>query len=440
MPADSLHHDRAVRVDAAERPAGSHCQFNDAFAGPTGATREGRVTTAMTLLLVNIGRLASGRLDAPTIDGDAIVVRDGRISAIGHTSHVDTAGADVIVDCRGTTVMPGLIDSHCHVVLGDYTPRQKTVDFLDSYVHGGITSVVSAGEGVHAPGRPHDPVASKALAIAAAKCFAGFRPNGMKINAGSVVLEPGLTDDDFAEMARHGVRHAKYGFGGYAHPRDGEPEIRGAQKHGLTVMSHSGGNSIPGSSPITHDILLRLRPDVCGHVNGGTTSLDEAGLARIIRETDMGLQIVQAGNLRSALYIVGLAREAGALHRVCLASDTPTGTGVMPMGVLKTVCEISSLGDLAPEVVIALATGNNARAFRLDTGTIAVGQPADLVVCDAPAASAAADALTAIARGDIPGISCVIIDGEVRVGRSRNTPLAQRLASMTGVGLSSTGH
>jgi enamidase len=393
-----------------------------------------------TLGLVNIGRLASGRLEAPTLDADGLLARDGRIVAVGSARAVEAGGADVVVDCRGTTVMPGLIDSHCHVVLGDYTPRQKTVDFLDSYVHGGITSVVSAGEGVHAPGRPHDPVASKAIAIAAAKCFAGFHPNGMKVNAGSVVLEPGLTDADFAEMARHGVRHAKYGFGGYAHPLDGEPEIRNAQKHGLTVMSHSGGNSIPGSSPITHDVLLRLRPDVCGHVNGGTTSLDDAGLDRIIRETDMTLQIVQAGNLRSALLIVRRAREVGVLHRVCLASDTPTGTGVMPMGVLKTVCEVSSLADIAPEVAIALATGNNARGFRLDTGTIAVGQPADLVVCDAPAASAADDAFAAIARGDIPGISCVVIDGEVRVGRSRNTALAKRLATVRGAALPGGGH
>jgi enamidase len=254
----------------------------------------------------------------------------------------------------------------------------------------------------------------------------------MKVNAGSVVLEPGLTDEDFAEMARHGVRHAKYGFGGYAHPRDGEPEVRHAQKHGLCVMSHSGGNSIPGSSPITHDVLLHLRPDVCGHVNGGTTSLDEDGLRTIVRETDMALQLVQAGNLRSALFIVRLAREAGALGRVCIASDTPTGTGVMPMGVLKSICEIASLAELAPEVVIAFATGNNARAFRLGTGRLAVGQPADLVVCDAPAASMAPDALSAIARGDIPGISAVVIDGEVRVGRSRNTPLAKRLATISG--------
>src|SRR5713101_2870272 len=365
-----------------------------------------------TLGLVNIGALATGVLAAPRAEAEAILVENGRIAAIGAASRISAATADVVVDCLGTTVIPGLIDSHCHVVLGDYTPRQKTVDFLDSYVHGGITSVVSAGEGVHAPGRPHDPVAAKALAIAAAKCFEHFHPNGMKVNAGSVVLEPGLTDEDFAEMAKHGVRHAKYGFGGYAQPRDGEPEVRCAQKHGLCVMSHSGGTSIPGSSPISHDVLLHLRPDVCGHVNGGTTSLDEVGIDQIIRETEMTLQVVQSGNLKSALYILKLAREAGVLSRLCVASDTPTGTGVMPMGVLKSVCELASLGDLAPAESLALATGNNRSAFRLATGTIAVGEPADLVVCDAPVASAASDALGAIARGDIPGISAVIIDGE----------------------------
>jgi len=393
-----------------------------------------------TLGLVNVGALLTGVLDAPGVEADSLLVRDGRIAAIGPASRTGAAGADAVVDCRGTTVMPGLIDSHCHVVLGDYTPRQKTVDFLDSYVHGGVTSVVSAGEGVHAPGRPHDPVAARALAVAAAKCFAGFHPNGMKVNAGSVVLEPGLTDEDFAEMARHGVRHAKYGFGGYRDPRDGEPEVRRAQRHGLCVMSHSGGTSIPGSSPITSDVLLRLRPDVCGHVNGGTTSLDEEGLGRIVRETDMALQIVQAGNLRSALHIVTLAREAGALGRVCLASDTPTGTGVMPLGVLKTVCEMASLAGLTPAEAVALATGNNARIFRLATGTLAVGQPADLVVCDAPAASLADSAADAMARGDLPGISAVVIDGEVRVGRSRNTPLAKRLAAFKGVAVAGAGH
>jgi enamidase len=116
-----------------------------------------------TLGLVNIGALATGVLSAPGLEAETILVESGLIAAIGAASRTAAAAADVVVDCHGTTVIPGLIDSHCHVVLGDYTPRQKTVDFLDSYVHGGITSVVSAGEGVHAPGRPHSPVAARRL-------------------------------------------------------------------------------------------------------------------------------------------------------------------------------------------------------------------------------------------------------------------------------------
>jgi enamidase len=388
--------------------------------------------------IINIGTLVSGDLATGKLDADSVIFENGKIVSLGFGLNV--SNVDVVVDAHGTTVIPGLIDSHCHVVLGSYTPRQKQVDFLDSYVHGGITSVVSAGEGVHAPGRPHDPVAVKALAIAAFKCFENFHPNGMKVHAGSVVLEPGLTDADFAEMAYCGVRYAKFGFGNYLDPRDGKADIGKAQEHGLCVMAHSGGTSIPGSSPINHDMLLYLNPDVCGHVNGGTTSLDEDGVARLIHESGMALQIAQAGNLRSALHIIKLAREANALDRVCIGSDTPTGTGVMPLGVIKTICELASLGDLSPAEAIALATGNNAKLFRLGSGIIALDKPADLVICDSPVGSKAHDALGAIARGDIPGISCVIINGQVRVARSLNTPLANRLTTFKGISVGESSH
>ena len=105
----------------------------------------------------------------------------------------------------------------------------------------------------------------------------------------------------------------------------------------------------------------------------------------------------------------------------------------MPIAVIKTICELTSLGELRPEEAIALATGNNARIFGVKTGTIDLGQPADFVVCDAPVGSIARDALRAIKRGDIPGISSVIIDGQVHVLRSRNTPLANRLATFKGI-------
>jgi enamidase len=379
------------------------------------------------LAIKNIGTLVSGELEIGILDADTILCSGGVISHIG--KGLDVSKADVVVDAQGTTVIPGLIDSHCHVVLGDYTPRQRTVGFLESYTHGGITSVISPGE-IHAPGRPKDAAGVKGLAVAARACFLNFRPNGMKVHAGAIVIEPTLSEEDFKEVAEQGVWLAKFGFGDFKDPYDGEPQIRWAQKYGIKVMCHSGGASIPGSKPITADHLMKLRPDVCGHVNGGPTALTDEGVERVVKESEMWLQVVQAGNLKKTLDVIGLAVEHEQLGRVMIASDTPTGTGVIPLGVIKTVCEIASLTGLSPEKTIALATGNNSRAYNLRSGVIAEGREADLVVMDAPWGSVASDALGAIARGDIPGISAVIIDGKVRTLRSRNTPAPTRMAQV----------
>jgi len=375
--------------------------------------------------IVGIGMLLSGNLGAPFLDADSLLMEDGLITQIGGVTR-----AERTLDVKGATVAPGLIDSHCHVVLGDYTPRQNTFGFLASYVHGGITQVISPGE-IHAPGRPHDAVGVKALAILAQRSWSSYRPNGMKVNGGAVVIEPTLSPEDFMELSREGVRLAKFGFGLYFDPADGLPQIRAAQAAGLKVMCHSGGASIPGSKPITAEHLMLLSPDVCGHLNGGPTSLDSAGVERIVRETDMVLQLVQAGNLRSSLEIIETVVAIGAEHRVIIGSDTPTGTGVMPLGMLKTMAELTSLGGVAPETVWCWATGNTADIYDLDAGHIAEGKPADIVVVDAPWGSQADNALGALARGDIPGISAVMIDGVVRALRSRNTPAAARQVEVT---------
>jgi enamidase len=303
-----------------------------------------------SLAVVGAGTVLSGDLAAPVhADADTVLCEAGVVTEVGSSRDLADriSRADVVLDARGSTVAAGLIDSHCHVVLGDYTPRQKTVDFLASYVHGGITSVVSPGE-IHAPGRPWDATGVKALAIAARSCFLNFHPNGMTVHAGSVVLEPTLRRDDFRELQEAGVHLAKFGFGRYDDPLDGRDQVAWAQEHGITVMCHSGGASVPGSQPITARHLRELAPDVCGHINGGPTSLVDDEVDDLVRSTGMALQLVQAGNLRAALRIARLAEQIGQFHRVVIGSDTPTGTGVMPLGVLKTVAELSSLGGLDP--------------------------------------------------------------------------------------------
>ena len=387
-----------------------------------------QVATARRTAVVNIGTLVTGDLAHPVVDADALLIEDGSIASVG--SVPDLGGVDQLIDANGATVGPGLIDSHCHVVIGDFTPRQNAVGFLSSYVHGGITQVISPGE-IHAPGRPHDADGVVALAVFAQRSWSNYRPNGMKVNGGAVVLEPTLRPAHFRYLADQGVRLAKFGFGRYEDPADGLPQVRAAQEVGIKVMCHSGGASIPGSKPITTDHLMLLRPDVCGHLNGGPSSLDDDGLVRIVETTDLILQIVQAGNLRSAIHLVEAVLAHGAEHRVIIGSDTPTGTGVMPLGVLKTMAELSSLTDADPATVWAWASGVIADVYGLDAGKVEVGRPADLVIADAPWGSYGGDALGALARGDIPGISAVIIDGRIRALRSRNTPASARPVNVT---------
>jgi len=131
---------------------------------------------------------------------------------------------------------------------------------------------------------------------------------------------------------------------------------------------------------------------------------------------------VQAGNLRSSLEILRIAVARHALDRILIATDTPTGTGVMPLGMIKTVVELSSLGRISAPDAIALATGNCGRVLRRGEGVLEPGAPADFALLQAPLGSAADDPLAAIELGDIPGIAGVVIDGELRAQRSRNTP------------------
>ena len=102
----------------------------------------------MKTAIVNIGAIVTGDWRDPTSDGDAIVMADGKIETVGTASADAVSACDVVIDADGATAVPGFIDSQVHNTFGDYTPRQKTVGFLDSYVHGGTTTGISANENI----------------------------------------------------------------------------------------------------------------------------------------------------------------------------------------------------------------------------------------------------------------------------------------------------
>ncbi len=392
------------------------------------AQDEGARPAADSRLIVHgIGLLLSGDILAPILDADTIECVNGRITGIGRRADFDILPGDVVVNAKGCALSPGLIDSHVHPVAGDWTPRQNQIGWIDSCLHGGVTTMISAGE-VHMPGRPKDIVGLKAFAITAQRIFAGFRPSGVKIHAGAPVIEHGMVEEDFRDLAEAGVKLlGEVGLGSVKDGRTAGEMVAWARKYGIQSTIHTGGPSIPGSGMIDKDVILAADADIIGHINGGHTALPDAQISCLCESCGRGLELVHNGNERAALHTVRVATALGALDRVILGTDAPAGSGVQPLGILRMIALLAGLGGVAPETAFCFATGNTARMRELDCGLIEIGRSADFVLMDKAQHSAGKDLLDSVRLGDLPGVGMTIIDGVVRSLRSRNTPPASRL-------------
>lgn len=382
------------------------------------------------LVIRHIGRILSGKLEAPLLEGDCVIAIDGRISDIGHESQLDTDNADVVVDAADTWLAPGLIDSHVHPVIGDYTPRQQQINWIDSCLHGGVTTMISAGE-VHLPGRPKDIVGLKAMAIASQRWYENFRPSGVKMHAGAPVLEEGMEENDFKELSEAGVKLlGEVGLGSVKAGETAAQMVKWARKYGIQSTIHTGGPSIPGSGLIDKDIVLEADADIIGHINGGHTALPDDQIICLCEGCRRGIEIVHNGNERAGLLAMRTAFEIEQSERVILGTDSPAGSGVQPLGILRMIAMLSSLGNVPAEIAFCFATGNTARMRELDTGIIEAGLSADFIILDQAQHSPGKDMLESIQQGNLPGIGMTIIDGKVTSTRSRNTPPAGRLPSI----------
>ncbi len=379
------------------------------------------------VVIRNIGLLLSGDIDQPILDADTVVVVDGIITAVGREKDLATAQPDTLIDACGTCLAPGLIDSHVHPVFGDWTPRQNQLGWIESSLHGGVTSMISAGE-VHLPGRPKDIVGLKALAITAQRAFDNFRPGGVKVLAGAPIIEKGMVEADFAELAAAGVSLlGEVGLGSVKAGYEAKQMVSWARKYGIGSTIHTGGPSIPGSGLIDKDVVLEADADVIGHINGGHTSLSEAHVCELCEKSSRAIEIVHNGNERVAIAAAQAALQLKCPHRVILGTDSPAGSGVQPLGMLRLISLLSALGRIPAELVFCFATGNTARIRKLNSGLIERGRDADFVFMDRAQHTAGRTLLESIQLGDIPGVGMVMIDGLVRCGRSRNTPPAQEI-------------
>lgn len=379
------------------------------------------------LVIKNIGLFLSGKMEEPILDADCLVAIDGKIHEWGYEKNIDIEDANKVIDANGVALSPGLIDSHIHPVVGDYTPRQQQLNWIDSTLHGGVTTMISAGE-VHMPGRPKDVVGLKAMATASQRWYENFRPSGVKVHAGAPVIEHGMVEEDFKELSEAGVKLiGEVGLGTVKDGKTANQMVGWARKYGMQSTIHTGGPSIPGSGLIDADMVLETGTDVVGHINGGHSALPDDQIICLCENCTAALEIVHNGNERAALLTLNTARELEKLDQIILGTDGPAGSGVQPLGILRMIAMLSSLGNVPAELALCFGTGNTARRRELDVGLIEKGFSADFVLMDQAQHAPGKNMLESIQLGNLPGVGMTIIDGVVCSERSRNTPPAEKL-------------
>ena len=198
-----------------------------------------------SVLIQNIGALISGDIASPRLDADSLYIEDGVFQEIG----AEQKDADLVIDAMGNTVAPGLIDSHVHLSFGDWTPVQNSTNWISNYMQCGTTRMVSAGE-LHLPGLPidrPDPEVFRSLALVTRSCYDNYRPAGVKVEAGTLLLVPGLKESDFEAVAKAGSKLVKFIFYPYGDdPRNRPNTANGPTSTGSRSRYTPAGYPVPG--------------------------------------------------------------------------------------------------------------------------------------------------------------------------------------------------
>ena len=196
--------------------------------------------------------------------------------------------------------------------------------------------MISAGE-VHLPGRPKDIVGLKALAIVAVRAFANVRPAGVKVHAGAPILEAGARGAGLRRPAPRPVSTSsvRVGLGSVKTGRRRGPDagLGAAARHGVDVPHRRAVDRRVERDPRGRR-AGEAAPDIVGHGQRRRRPAPDDDIEQLVasgtwRHRDRPLREAA----RAALHAIGPGRaKTGALGRVILGNDAPSGTGVVPLG------------------------------------------------------------------------------------------------------------
>lgn len=379
----------------------------------------------MTRTLFTGGAVFDGT-GSPAAPAD-VVVEGGRVVDVG----VGLDG-DVAVDCTGTTLLPGLVDCHVHVMMSDVdSMRLAHTPFSYSFYEAarnlrltlaaGITTVRDAGgadlglkkavddglvlgprmqvsvaplsitgghgddwlpSGTHLeffvphPGRPSGLCDGPDEVRRTVRQMLRAGADVIKVHTTGGVLSP--TDDP---------RHAHFS------PAELEVLVAEASAQGRPVMAHAQGaegitNAVrAGIRSIEHGIYLDDEAIELMLSHGTWLVPTLSAPLAVIRAAEAGASI-PASSVAKARDVVDVhARSFAAAVQAGVRIAMGTDAAVVPHGTNLDELPLMAAGGMTPEQVLAATTSEAARLLGLhdEVGRLAPGMRADVVVVDGDA-------------------------------------------------------
>ncbi len=363
----------------------------------------------------------SAMQELPVIDDGAILLSEDRVAWVGRTADLPNVPADVeVIDASGKTVLPGLIDSHTHLIFAG-----SREDEFEARLRGLTYQAIAArGGGINASVRrvrqssKHE---LKQLARTRLQRLLHFGVTTVEVKSGY-----GLTPADerkclegIAELNAEGpVELVPTFLGAHAVPpefrdnRDGYirllvdemlPEIaRGRLAEFCDVLCETGVFSLDESERIlgrARDLgfRLKLHADELTPLGGAELAarLGAVSADHLLCITEAGIDALAASRTVATLlpgtaFFLGMACaparrliERGVA--VALASDCNPGTCPTENLPLIGAMACTQMKMLPAEVVTALTLNAAAALGRADRlGSIEVGKQADLIICNVP--------------------------------------------------------
>ncbi|HET9493372.1 MAG TPA: amidohydrolase family protein [Chloroflexia bacterium] len=369
----------------------------------------------MDTLLITNARLIDGTGTAPR-DGTTVVVQDGRIVEVRHSGGDGSGEGAQVLDLEGRTLLPGLINAHCHVMMdasGDpvstLARKDVAVAVLEAagrarrMLEAGITTARDLGGYEYAELALRDAIAR------------GEVPGPRLVCCGKLITMTGgqgwpvgLESDGPDEVRKAARKNFKRGAdclkfmatGGVltpgvepGSPQLGEEEMRAGVEEARHVGKHTASHA-QGTEGVKN--AIRAGVDTIEH---GIFLDDEAIQMMIERGTVLvptlaaPYQIIQAGAARGVPeWAIEKSIRVSDAHRksfewalaagVTIAAGNDGGTPFNPSHDLVTEIRLMVDYGMNPLAAIRAATWGSAKAVGLveETGTAQKGKWADLLV------------------------------------------------------------